>query len=131
MYRGLNKVMIIGRLERDPEMRYTPSGSPVTSFSVAVPHVWVSAKGTHHEETEWFSVVVWGDLARFCYDQMDKGMLVYVEGRLKTRSWEDSAHKRHFRTEVVAEKALLLNDSPTEDNQADSSYAASDDEYNF
>lgn len=109
MSRGLNKVMIIGQLERDPEMRYTPSGRPVTSFSVATPHNWVSAEGARHEEMEWFNVVAWGELARICYDRLDKGKRVYVEGRLKTRSWEDSQGKRHFRTEIVAKDMIVLD----------------------
>ncbi|MBZ0306132.1 MAG: single-stranded DNA-binding protein [Anaerolineae bacterium] len=110
MSRGLNKVMIIGRLERDPEMRYTPNNRPVTSFSVATTHTWVSAEGERHEETEWFNVVAWGPLAKICQTHLSKGKQVYVEGRLKTRSWEDSAGKRHFRTEIVAREMVVLGD---------------------
>lgn len=108
MRRGLNRVTIIGYLERAPELRYTPKGRPVTSFSVATPHQWVSSEGTHHEELEWFSVVAWGELAHICHTQLDKGKRVYVEGRLKTRSWEDSQGKRHFRTEIVARDMIVL-----------------------
>ena len=119
MGRDLNKVMIIGRLERDPEMRYTPRGSPVTSFSVATVHNWVSSSGERHEETEWFSVVAWGALATICYDHLQKGKQVYVEGRLKTRSWQDGDGRRHYRTEVVANEMIVLGD------RANSSYASS------
>lgn len=108
--RGLNKVMIIGRMERDPEMRYTPSGRPVTSFSIASTHNWTSSEGERHEETEWFNVVAWGPLAKICYDHLQKGKQVYLEGRLKTRSWEDSEGKRHFRTEIVAKEMIVLGE---------------------
>lgn len=110
MSRGLNKVMIIGRMERDPEMRFTPSGRPVTSFSVATTHHWTSAEGERHEEIEWFNVVAWGPLAKICYDHLQRGKQVYVEGRLKTRSWEDGEGKRHFRTEIVAKEMIVLGD---------------------
>jgi single-strand DNA-binding protein len=124
MQRGLNKVMIIGQLERDPEMRHTPNGRPVTSFSVATPHTWLSAEGVTHQETEWFNVVAWGELARQCHDRLGRGHSIYVEGRLKTRSWEDTAGKRHFRTEIVAKEIILLQDS-----ESHSHFAASEEEY--
>jgi single-strand DNA-binding protein len=111
MSHGLNKVMIIGHLDRNPEMRYTPNGRPVTSFSVATIHNWVSSEGTHHEETEWFNVVAWGDLAKKCHELLEKNAQVYVEGRLKTRSWEDGNGKRHFRTEIVARDMIVLDEA--------------------
>jgi single-strand DNA-binding protein len=87
MTRGLNKVMIIGQLGRDPEMRYTPSGRPVTSFSVASSRSWVTSDGNRREETEWFNVVTWGGLAEICKQYLRKGLTVYIEGRLQTRGW--------------------------------------------
>lgn len=105
--------MIIGALERDPEMRYTPSGRAVTSFSVATNHTWHSADGEAHEETEWFNVVAWGELAKLCHTRLVRGIYVYVEGRLKTRSWEDEGGKRHFRTEIVAREILFMDDDDT------------------
>ncbi|RIK21488.1 MAG: single-stranded DNA-binding protein [Chloroflexi bacterium] len=102
MARGLNKVMIIGRLGRDPEMRYTPSGKPVTSFSVAVSRTYTKPEGERVEETDWFNVVAWGRLAEICSQYLTKGSLVYVEGRLETRSWEGDNGQKHYRTEVVA-----------------------------
>jgi single-strand DNA-binding protein len=110
MARGLNKVIIIGNVGRDPEMRFTPSGRPVTSFSVAVSRTWTSAEGERHEETEWFNVVAWGNLAEICKTHLGKGQLVYIEGRLQTRGWEDDAGKKHFRTELVANEMILLGD---------------------
>jgi single-strand DNA-binding protein len=110
MGRGLNKVMIIGNLGRDPEMRYTPSGRPVTSFSVATSRTWTSSEGERREETEWFNVVAWGNLAEICKAHLSKNQQVYVEGRLQTRGWEDEDGKKHFRTELVANEMILLGD---------------------
>jgi single-strand DNA-binding protein len=112
MERGLNKVMLIGNLGRDPEMRYIPSGKPVTSFSLAANRNWVSADGERHNETEWFNVVAWGNLAEICNQHLSKGQKVYVEGRLQTRSWEDEMGQKHFRTEVVANEMIILTGRP-------------------
>ena len=112
MSRGLNKVMIIGHLGREPEMRYTPSGRPVTSFSVATTRSWNSPDGERREETEWFNVVAWGNLAEICKQYLTKGQQVYVEGRLQTRRWEDPEGKKHFNTEVVANEMIMLGDRP-------------------
>lgn len=109
MTRGLNKVMIIGGLGADPEMRYTPSGKPVTSFSVAVNRGWRTSEGERREATEWFNVVSWGNLAEICNQHLRKGSQVYIEGRLQTRSWEDAEGVRHFRTELVANEMIMLD----------------------
>lgn len=108
MARGLNKVMIIGNLGSDPEMRYTPTGRPVTSFSVATSRSWVTSEGEPREATEWFRVVAWGNLAEICNRYLSKGSRVYVEGRLQTRSWENQGQK-HYRTEVVANEMVILD----------------------
>ena len=108
MSRGLNKVMVIGNMGRDPEMRFTPSGKPVTSFSLASSRSWVTPNGERREETEWFNVVAWGGLAEICNQKLFKSQQVYVEGRLQTRSWEDENGQRHFRTEVVASDMIIL-----------------------
>jgi len=108
MSRGLNKVMVIGNMGRDPEMRYTPSGKPVTSFSLASSRTWVAPDGERREETEWFNVVAWGGLAEICNQKLFKSQQVYIEGRLQTRSWEDENGQRHFRTEVVASDMIIL-----------------------
>ena len=110
MSRGLNKVMVIGHLGRDPEMRYTPSGRPVTSFSVVTSRAWTSAEGERHEESEWFNVVAWGTLAEICNQYLTKGQQVYVEGRLQTRGWEDDEGKKHYRTELVASEMIVLGE---------------------
>lgn len=108
MARGLNKVMIIGNLGRDPEMRYTPSGKPVTSFSVAVSRSYTKAEGERTEVTDWFNVVAWGRLAEICSQYLTKGSTVYVEGRLETRSWEGENGQKHYRTELVANDVNIL-----------------------
>ena len=108
MTRGLNKVLLIGHLGCDPEMRYTPSGRPVTSFSLATSRSWTSADGERREETEWFNIVAWGNLAEICKQYLSNGQQVYIEGRLQTRSWEDETGKKHFRTEVVASEMIML-----------------------
>lgn len=108
MGRGLNKVMLIGNLGRDPEMRYTPSGKPVTSFSLACSRTWISSDGERREETEWFNIVAWGNLAEICSQHLCRGQQVYVEGRLQTRSWEDNNGQKHFRTEVVANEMIII-----------------------
>jgi single-strand DNA-binding protein len=111
MNKGLNKVMIIGRLGRDPEMRYVPSGRAVTSFSVATTRGWTNSNGEHREETEWFNVVAWGHLAEVCKHNLGRNEQVYVEGRLQTRGWQDQEGKEHFRTELVAQEVILLSGS--------------------
>jgi single-strand DNA-binding protein len=110
MSRGLNKIMIIGNLGRDPEMRYTPSGRPVTTFSMGTSRSWNAADGERREETEWFNVVAWGNLAEICKQYLSKGQQVYVEGRLQTRRWEDPEGKKHFSTEIVANEMIILGD---------------------
>ena len=110
MARGLNKVLLIGHLGCDPEMRYTPSGRPVTSFSLATSRSWTSADGERREETEWFNIVAWGNLAEICKQYLRDGQQVYIEGRLQTRGWEDDTGKKHFRTEVVANEMIMLGD---------------------
>ena len=109
MTRGLNKVMIIGHLGRDPEMRFTASGRPVASFSVATTRGWTNNDGERQEETEWFHVVTWGGLAELCKKRLHKGSQVYVEGRLQTRRWEGPDGERHYRTELVAQELIFLD----------------------
>lgn len=108
MDRGLNKVMLIGWLDADPEIRQTPNGRQIASFAVATPRTWTSSEGESHEETEWFSVVAWGTLAERCQKLLAAGRQVYVEGRLQTRRWDDNQGRAHFRTEVVAHEIIVL-----------------------
>jgi single-strand DNA-binding protein len=106
---SLNKVMIIGNLGGDPEMRFTPSGNPVTTFSVATNRVFNSGDGERKEETEWFSVVTWSRLAENCNRFLTKGQRIYVEGRLHTRSWDGQDGQKHSRVEVIANNVIFLD----------------------
>jgi single-strand DNA-binding protein len=110
MSRGLNKVMIIGHLGKDPEMRYTPSGRPVTTYTVAVSRSWNSADGERHAETEWFNIVAWGNLAEICKQYLTKGQQVYIEGRLQTRHWDDKEGQKRSSVEVVANEMMMLGE---------------------
>lgn len=109
MAKDLNKVMIIGRLGKDPEMRYTPGGSPVTTFSVAAGRQWKDGNGELHEETEWFNVVTWNKLAEICHEHLRRASRVYIEGRLQTRQWQDQDGISHYRTEVIASDMIMLD----------------------
>lgn len=139
MSRGLNKVQIIGHLGKEPEMRYTPSGKPVTTFSMAVSRSWNSADGERHSETEWFNIVAWGNLAEICKKYLTKGQQVYVEGRLQTRRWDDKDGVKHTSIEVVANEMMMLGERRDHSNAASSSESDShedgsepnDDEFPF
>jgi len=116
MSRGLNKVQIIGHLGKDPEMRYTPSGKPVTTFTVAVSRSWSSSDGEKHSETEWFNIVAWGNLAEICKQYLNKGQQVYIEGRLQTRHWDDKEGQKHTSVEIVAAEMMMLGDKRDSSN---------------
>jgi single-strand DNA-binding protein len=117
MARDLNKVMIIGRLGADPEMRYTPSGSPVTTLRVASGRQWRDGGGEPREETEWFSVVAWNKLAEICNQYLAKGSRVYIEGRLQTRSWDDpQSGQTRYKTEVIASDMIILDGRSARDD---------------
>jgi single-strand DNA-binding protein len=109
----LNRVMVIGNLGRDPEMRYTPGGQAVTTFNLAATRTWTAANGERRDSTEWFSVVSWGSLAEICNQYLAKGRRVYVEGELRTRGWDQPNGQRHFRTELVASEMIMLGPRPT------------------
>jgi single-strand DNA-binding protein len=106
---GLNKVMVIGNLGADPEMRYTADGTALTSFRVAASRTYSGRDGERKEETEWFSVVTWQKLAEQCSQYLQKGKKVYIEGRLQTRSWDTPEGERKYRTEVIADRVLFLD----------------------
>lgn len=131
MTRSLNKVMIIGRLGRDPEMRYTPSGRPVTTFSVATSRTWSTSEGERRTETEWFNVVAWGNLAEICKQYLTKGQQVYVEGRLQTRHWEDAEKNKHSSTEIVANEMIMLGDRRDSNHSSEEEHPFEEDEFPF
>lgn len=104
----LNRVLVIGNLGRAPEMRYTPSGQAVASFSLATTRSWNNASGERRDATEWFNVVAWGSLAEICHQYLTKGRRVFVEGELRTRGWEQPDGARHYRTELVVSEMIML-----------------------
>ena len=106
---SLNKVMIIGNLGSEPEMRFTPNGNPVTSFRVATNWTYTTPDGERKQETEWFSVVTWGRLAEQCNQFLTKGRLAYAEGRVRTRSWETQDGQKHYRPEIIANRVIFLD----------------------
>jgi single-strand DNA-binding protein len=107
--KDLNKIQIIGRLGAEPEMRFTPQGTPITTFRVAVGRSWKEANGATHEQTEWFRVVAWNKLAEVCNNYLTKGARLYIEGRLQTRSWQDKETGQERSTiEVIATELIML-----------------------
>jgi single-strand DNA-binding protein len=106
---SLNKVMLIGNVGTDPEMRFTPNGSPVTSFRIATNRVYTTSDGERKQETEWFTVVAWRKLAESCNQFLTKGQRVYVEGSLRTRTWEGQDGQKRSRVEVMANRVLFLD----------------------
>ncbi len=106
---SLNKIMVIGNCGRDPELRMTPNGKPVASFSVAVNRGFTGASGEREEQTEWFNIVAWNRLAEICQQYLTKGRLVYVEGRLQTRKWTDRENQQRTTVEIVANDIQFLS----------------------
>ena len=111
---ALNRVQLIGRLGRDPEGRFIPTGRQVTHFSLAVTNRWKSKDGETKEYTEWINVEAWGRLGEVCKEYLKKGSLVYLEGRLKTDKYEDQGEKK-FYSKVVALQMQMLDRKPAED----------------
>ena len=120
---NLNKVMLIGRLGQDPEIRYTQSGSAVANVTIATNDYWTDKQGGKQERTEWHSLVLWGKLADLAQSYLKKGSQVYVEGRLQTRDWEDQQGQKHYKTEVVVTTMQFL-DSKMSDSSSNTEYSA-------
>lgn len=106
---NLNKAMIIGNIVRDPEMKSTPNGQNVTSFSIATNLVWKDQSGQKQEKVEFHNIVAWRRLAEIAGQYLKKGSKVYVEGRLQTRSWDDPNGVKRYRTEIIAENMIMLD----------------------
>ena len=105
---SVNRVILIGNLGRDPELRYTQGGQPVTSFSLATNERFKNREGQPQERTEWHRIVVWGQTAEHCAQYLSKGRSIYVEGRLQTREWEDKEGQKRRTTEIVAQTVQFL-----------------------
>jgi single-strand DNA-binding protein len=120
MARTLNRVQLIGHLGADPELRHTGAGLPVATFSIATNRQWPGKDGSLQEETEWHTIVTWDKLAQICSEHLTKGRLVYIEGRLHTRSWETNGQKQQ-KIEIVASDMLILDSrQPIASGDADS-----------
>ena len=111
---GLNKIMIIGNVGNDPEMRYTPNGNPTTTFRLATSRSYTTADGDRRQDTEWFTVVTWDKLAEQVSQYLTKGRRAYVEGRFRSRSWEGQDGVRRFSNEIIANQVLFLDRQPIE-----------------
>ncbi len=111
--RSINKVILIGNLTRDPEMRQTPNGQNVTTFGMATNRKWVTKDGNHNSSAEFHECVAWAHLAEICANYLKKGHLVYVEGYLKTRSWDTPEGVKKFKTEIVVQDMILLEKKKT------------------
>lgn len=106
--RGVNKVILIGNLGRDPEVRYTKSGTSVATLNVATSESWTDQNGQKQERTEWHRVVAWSKLADIAKEYLTKGNQVYIEGKLQTRSWDDRDGNKRYTTEVKADQMVML-----------------------
>ncbi len=122
MAKDLNKVMLIGRLGTEPELRYTQQGVPITTFRMAIGRQWRDSEGSQHDETEWFTIVAWNRLAEICSEYLHKGARVYIEGRLQNRSWDDSqTGDKRYRTEIVASDMIMLETRQGDDTGSERS----------
>ncbi len=119
---GLNKMMVIGNLGTDPEMRYTPNGNAVTSFRIAVSRSYTPKGGERRQETEWFRIVAWNQQAESCNQFLQKGKRVYVEGRLKSDTWEGRDGQTRFTNEIIADRVLFLDRKPVATVPGDEAY---------
>ena len=133
MSNGLNKVLIIGNLGADPEIKYTQAGSPVANLSVATSERWKDKNtGEQKEQVEWHRVVIFGRLAEIAEQYLKKGSKIFVEGKLQTRDWEDSEGKKRYTTEVVAREMTMLDsrgDSMENSSSASSSSKPDNDKF--
>ncbi len=122
---AVNKVILVGRLGQDPELKSTPSGASVANFSVATNESWVDKSGQKQERTEWHRVVVWGKIAEICSKYLSKGRQVYIEGSLQTRSWDDQSGQKRYTTEVRAQTVQFLGGRT---NEVGNEYAGAGDQ---
>ncbi|MFN8007645.1 MAG: single-stranded DNA-binding protein [Terriglobia bacterium] len=124
MANSVNKVILVGRLGKDPELKYTQSGTPVARFTLATDENWKDQNGEKQQRTEWHNIVAWRKLAEICGQYLNKGKLVYVEGRLQTRSWEDKEGNKRYTTEIQADNLVMLSARTDEARQERGAAAA-------
>ena len=113
---GVNKVILVGRLGADPEMKYTNSGTGICRFNIATSERWNDKEGQKQERTEWHRVVAWAKLGELCNEYLKKGRQAYIEGRMQTRSWQDKDGNKKYTTEVVANTVQFLGSADRSDN---------------
>ncbi len=113
---SLNKVILIGNLGKDPELKYTPSNQAVCTFSLATTEKWTDKQGQKQESTEWHNIVVWGKTAELANQYLKKGRSVYIEGKIQTRSWEDRDGVKKYRTEIIVTQMQFLGSAPSQNN---------------
>lgn len=138
---SVNKVILVGRLGQDPEVRFTQGGTAVANLRIATDETWKDQSGERQQRTEWHTVVAWRKLAEICGQYLNKGRLVYIEGRLQTRSWQDKEGNKRYSTEVQADNMVMLGGTRSEEGQtppatqpavaADSDPGTSDDDVPF
>lgn len=115
--RSINKVLLIGNLTRDPELKNTPQGQPIVTFGIATNREWVTSDKEKKSLAEFHNIVAWGKLAEICNQFLKKGRLIYIEGYLKTRSWDNENGTKSFRTEVVASDMIILDKDRKDDKE--------------
>ena len=126
---GVNKVILIGFLGKDPEIKHFESGQSVANFSIATSDIYKDKQGNKQEATEWHNIVLWGKLAEIAEKYLKKGSMVYLEGKLKTRSWNDSEGKARYTTEVMGDKLTMLGGKPS--NQSSNNQEGEEDDFPF
>ena len=122
---GVNKVILVGNVGRDPELRHTKTGTAVCSFSLATSEKWTGKDGNKEEKTEWHRIVAWGKLGEICAEYLAKGKQVYIEGRLQTREWDDKDGNKKQTTEIVANNMTMLGQASGSSSSSNSSNPAS------
>jgi len=123
---SVNKVILIGNLGKDPELKYTPSGAAVTNFSMATTDRWKDKDGNSQERTEWHNIVLWGRQAEIAKEYLSKGRSVYIEGRIQTRTYDDKDGNKRYFTEIVGERMQFLggrDSTPAANDQGQEAYA--------
>src|SRR5262245_45750450 len=126
---GVNKVILVGHLGANPEVRYTAGGQAVANLRLATTERWVNKNGERTEQTEWTRVVAWGKLAEICSQYLTKGKQIYVEGKIRTRQWQDQQGQKRYSTEVVANQMVMLGRASDAPMSADEAVTVPADDY--
>ncbi len=129
--RSVNKVILVGNLTRDPELRQTAGGQSIVTFGMATNREWLSGDHEKKSLSEYHNIAAWGTLAEICDKYLKKGKLVYIEGYLKTRSWESPEGAKIFKTEIVATDMIMLDKKPQDDNELDAMISSAPDNMMF